>query len=83
METGNDIAKVFWDHKVVKNVSGRQAMAIGMDFKGKTSSAAAKPPISGSMVVGFSGTSDGFSFVVTSFSVSSVEMVDLEVSKST
>ena len=36
-----------------ENGSGRPALTMGMDFKGKTSSAAAKPPISGSVVVGF------------------------------
>ena len=53
-------------------------MTMGMDFKGKTSSAAAKPPISGSVVEDFFGTSDGFSSVVASFSDFSVQIVDLK-----
>ena len=57
-------------------------MTMGIDFKGKTSSAAAKPPISGSVVVGYFGILDVFSSVVTSFSDFSVEIVDLEVSRS-
>ena len=49
-----------------------------MDFKGKTSSAIAKPPTSGSVVGLFSITSGVFSSVVDPLSDSSVDSVDSE-----
>ena len=58
-------------------------MTIGMDFKGKTSSAVAKPPTLGSVVVIFSKTSEVFSLVVDFMSDSSEDAIDSEVSTST
>ena len=53
-----------------------------MDFKGKTNSAVAKPPTSGSVAGIYSGISELFSSIVASFSDFLVETVDLEVSRS-
>ena len=57
-------------------------MTMGIDFKGKTSSAVARPLLSGRVDGVFSGILEVASSIVAPVSVSSVEMVDWEVSRS-
>ena len=54
---------------------------MGIDFKGKTSSAVARPLLSGRVTGVFSGRLEVVSSIVAPVSASSVEMVDWEVSK--
>ena len=58
------------------------AMTVGTDFKGKTSSAEARPPLAGRVGRVFSRILDVTSSIVASVSISSREMVDWEVSGS-
>ena len=55
-------------------------MTVGTDFKGKTSCAVARPPLAGGVGGVFSGTLEVTSSTVAS--VSSMEMVDWELSRS-
>ena len=64
-----------------KNGSGIPAMTVGTDFKGKISSAVARPPLAGVDGVCL-GILEVTSSIVASVSISSMEMVDLEVSRS-
>ena len=54
-------------------------MTVGTDFKGKTSSAEARPPLAGRVGRIFSGILEVTSSIVVSVFASSREMVDLEV----
>ena len=56
-------------------------MTVGIDFKGMTSSAVARPPLSGREGGTFSGILEVASSIVVPISVSTVEMVDWEVTK--
>ena len=56
-------------------------MTVGIDFKGKTSSAVPRPPLSGRVAGVFSGRLEVAPSIVAHISVSSVEMVDWEVFK--
>ena len=56
-------------------------MTVGIHFKGKTSSAVARPPLSGRVARVFLGRFEVAPSIVAPISVSSVEMVDWEVSK--
>ena len=57
-------------------------MTVGIDFKGKTSSAVARLPLLGIVDGVFSGILGVASSIVAPVSVSSVEMEDWEVSRS-
>ena len=65
-----------------KNDSGMPAITVGTDFRGKTSSAEGRPPLAGRAGRVFSGIVEVTSSIVASASVSSRDMVDLEVSGS-
>ena len=54
---------------------------MGIDFKGKTNSAVARPPLSERVAGIFLGRLEASSLTVVSFSAFSVETVGLEVSK--
>ena len=64
-----------------QNVSEIPAMTVGIYFKGKTSSAVDRPPLSGRVAGVFSGRLEIAPSIVAPVSVSSVEMVDWKVSK--
>ena len=57
------------------------AITVGIDFKGKTNSAVARPPLLGRVGGVFSGILEVASSIVAPISVSLMEMVDWEVSK--
>ena len=56
-------------------------MTVGINFKGKTSTAVARPPLSGRVGGVFLGILKVASSILAPASVSVVEMVDWEVSK--
>ena len=56
-------------------------MTMGIDFKGKTSSAVARPPLSGRVGGVFPGILEVAPSIAAPVSVYTVEMVDWEVSK--
>ena len=80
MGTDSNIRKGSQGHELVDILSGRAAVTAGVDFKGKTNSVVARPPllerVAGTWLEGVEVSSSIF------FSAFSVEAVDWEVSRS-
>ena len=77
IESGNERGSQ--DHEQAKNGSGISAMTGGIDFRGKTSSAVARPPLSGRVAGVSSGRLEVAPSIVVPTSVSSVEMVGIQI----